>query len=157
MRRAKYSAKKVLLRKASTIGYGMHYAKPGNWVTWNEEESGQRTGRVLGRIECAAYEIGLGTEDCKGWLAVMQLSDDATHAYVRWVNPDWVQTCYEQPPAKLLAWITGDDWPKRAADIPRLLAMQHYGTCSEEYIEQRNDPDKPYNKNPEFNAHYVLS
>lgn len=156
MRRAKYSAKKVYLPEASTLGYGLYYAKPGNWLTWNDGQE-RRNGRVLGRIECAAYEIGLGTEDCKGWIAVMQLADDMTHAYVRWVNPKWVEICYEAPPVNLMAWITGEDWPKRAADVPRLLAMAHFGSCSESYIAQRNDPEKPYNKNPEFNAQYVLS
>jgi hypothetical protein len=167
MRRAKYSAKKVYLPKASTIGYGTYYAKPGFWLTWADPQQNgntvRRNGRVLGRIECAAYEIGLGTQDCVGWIAVMQLADDMTHAYVRWVNPEWVEICYEKPPAQLLAWITGDEWPKQGKDVARLLAMANYGTCSESYISQRNDPEKPYNGRnglisaDEYNSQYVLS
>ena len=167
MRKAKYSAKKVRLPNASTIGYGMYYAKPGNWITWGDpQEDGSkqhRCGRVLGRIECAAYEIGLGTQDCAGWLGVMQLSDDMTHAYVRWVNPDWVEVCHEKPPVQLLDWITGRDWPKQGKDVARLIAMAHYGTCSESYISQRDDPEKPYNGRnglisaDEYNAQYVLT
>jgi hypothetical protein len=166
MRRAKYSAKKVRLPNASLIGYGVYYAKPGYWVTWGDplqdDSKAHRIGRVLGRIECAAYDTGKGALDCMGWLAVMQLSDDLTHAYVRWVDPAWVQVCYEQPPAQLMAWITGDDWPKRATDIPRLIAMSEYGSCSESYIADRNNPDKPYNGRngtisaDEYNAQYVL-
>lgn len=167
MRRAKYSAKKVLLPNASRIGYGMYYAKPGFWLTWSapagsDGSTTRHSGRVLGRIECAAYEIGLGTQDCAGWLAVMQLSDDMTHAYVRWVNPERVEVCHERPPAQLLAWIAGDEWPKQGRDVARVLAMAHYGTCSESYISQRNDPEKPYNGRgglidaDEYNAQYVL-
>jgi hypothetical protein len=153
------------LPNASLIGYGVYYAKPGYWMTWSDpgEPGKEHTGRVLGRIECAAYA---GADDTPamyaGWLAVMQLGDNMTHAYVRWVDPAWVQVCYERPPAQLMAWITGDDWPKRAADIPRLIAMAEYGSCSESYIADRNNPDKPYNGRNgtisagEYCAQYVL-
>ena len=166
MRRAKYSAKKIYLPNASRIGFGVIWAKPGHWLTWKDTTDtgeGQRhCGRVLGRVECASYVIGVGTQDCAGWIAVVQLADDMTHAYVRWVDPDWVEVCHEEPPARLMDWITGKEWPKRAADIPRILAMANYGTLSESYISKRNDPDKPYNGRngtisaDEFNSQYVL-
>lgn len=155
MRRAQYSAKKVFLPNVSHIGFVELYAKPGHWITWSD--GSMRTGRVLGRIECAEYAVGVGTCDVRGWLGVMQLSDDLTHAYVRFVNPEWVVTCYANPPAQLLAWIAGTDWPKSAAEIPRLLAMAEYGTCSESYIAARDDPSKPYNARPEYNLQYVLT
>jgi hypothetical protein len=149
MRKAKYSAKKVYLPKSSRIGYGVTYAKPGHWITWGE----RCNGRVLGRIDESSRD---GLENCDGWLAVMSLGEDLTHAFVRWVNPAEVTSCRETPPAALLAWITGDEWPKTAAGIPRMLAMAEHGTCSDHYIAARNDPSKPFNARTEYARQFVL-
>lgn len=156
MRKAKYSAKKVYLSRASRIGFGLTHAKPGNWVRFvSHNYNGSRNshvGRVIGRID----ETDRDGENCAGHLAVMQLSDDATHAYVRWVDPAHVLDCYEKPPRALLQWITGDDWPKSGTDAPRLIAMAEHGTCSETYIASRQSPDKPYNARPEYVAQFTL-
>jgi hypothetical protein len=153
VRRAKYSAKKVYLPNASTLGFGVRYAKPGSWITWETDGCAPNTGRVLGRIDETARD---GLENCDGWLAVMALSRDMGHAHVRWVNPADVYQCQESPPAALLAWITGEEWPTHRRDIPRLIAMSEHGTCSNEYIASRNDPAKPYNARPEYVAQFIL-
>jgi hypothetical protein len=153
MRKAKYSAKKVYLPNSSRVGYDVSHAKPGHWIVY--QCSGVRfTGRVLGRVDRTCSD---GMEDCAGWIAALVLSEDMSSAFVRWVAPEWVLRCLKAPPRELLAWITGDEWPKRAADIPRMLAMQDHGTCCESYIASRNDPAKPFNKNPEYIAQFVLS
>lgn len=153
MRRAKYSAKHVRLPHASTLGFDVTVAKPGYWIMWTEE--GQtHVGRVLGRIDEA--ERGEGLPDCKGHLAVIALACDLHHAHVRWVDPADVERCQPTPPAALLAWITGEDWPATAREIPRIIAMADYGTCSQTSINFRNDPSRHYNARPEYIAQYVL-
>ncbi len=165
MRKAKYSAKKVYLPNASRLGYGLSYAKPGNWIVYTEhhEEIGtgkpsehSRMARVLGRIDHDDHMAGSTLEDCAGFLAVMALADSGTHAYPRWVNPVDVTECYEKPPRALLEWLTGDDWPQRGADVGRVLAMAQHGTCSESYIASRNDPAKAYNARPEYVSQFTL-
>ncbi len=162
MRKAKYSAKSVHLPNASRIGFDVTIARPGSWVAFYQngippvmsETSGrQNIGRVLGRIDKTPDD---GLEDCSGWLAVMTLNAVASGAYIRWVNPKWVTHCLDKPPAALLAWITGEDWPSLSADIPRLIAMALHGTCSEQVIETRNDPKKPYNCRDEYVAQFIL-
>ena len=153
MRRAKYSAKKVRLPNVPVFGFNVQEAKPGHWVMW--DEGSRRVGRVLGRIEHAQFNDG-NLEDVRGWLAVMQLSDNMTHAYIRWIDPARVVECYEKPPAALLAWITGDEWAKRGADVARYVAMSEHGTTCNEYIATRDDPKKPYNRNADFAKQYEL-
>lgn len=86
----------------------------------------------------------------------MRLNENMSHAFVNWVNPRDVTLCIDKPPKALLTWITGDDWPMRAADIPRLIAMSEHGTCSEDYIDSRNDRQKPYNCRPEYVEQFIL-
>ena len=131
MRKATYDLRKVVCRNASCIGYSSNIAKPGYWITWN---GGNSTGRVLGRIAESDHFPG------KGYLAVIQLHAANKHAGIQWVNPDDVVCCYEKPPAKLLAWLCGEDWVKNKDDIARIIAMSHHGTLSEEYID--NEPIK---------------
>ena len=155
MRKARYNMQQVICRNASHIGYSTTRAKPGYWVAY-KNFGVPHIGRVLGRI-AETDRQGL---DCKGYLAVMVLGMDCTHAGVQWVDPSYVTHCYERPPAALLTWITNPiNWVKSKHDIARLIAMARHGTTSDQFIATRNDPDKPYN-NPAhaeaFNGQYIL-
>lgn len=155
MRRAKYSAKKVYLPNATSIGYCVKWAKPGYWIMWNAQPGVLSVGRVLGRIEWAQFNEG-NREDVRGYLAVMALADDCTHAYVRWVAPKEVACCQEKPPRALLDWITGDKWAKRGADVGWYIALAEHGTTSDSYIATRDDPAKAYNARPEYVAQFII-
>lgn len=150
MRKAKYDLRMVVCRKASCLGYSSNVAKPGYWVSFVGDSGESCLGRVVGRI---AKTDGL---DCRGYLAVMRLSMECTHAFVTWVNPDDVRHCYKKPPAALLNWITGAEWVKSAADVARLIAMSRHGTTSDQFIATRDDPEKAYNARPEYVNQWVL-
>ena len=152
MRKAKYDLRKVICRKASCLGYSSNVAKPGYWVSFVGGSGEACIGRVVGRI---AESDGSGT-NCRGYLAVMRLSMECTHAYINWVNPDDVRHCYEKPPAALLEWIAGADWVKSAADVARLIAMSQHSTTSENFIATRDDPEKAYNARPEYAAQFIM-
>lgn len=159
MRKARYSMKQVICRNSSLLGFSSNLAKPGYWVAWRDSPVvGQplpelRIGRVLGRIEEAE---GYNLPKCAGFLAVVALTMECTHAGVRWVNPADVTQCYEKPPAELLAWLTGDAWVKNKNDIARIVAMSEHGTLSDRYIANRDNPDQAYNARPEYIKQFIL-
>ena len=154
MRKARYDMRQVVCRNSSLIGYSTNIAKPGYWIASRSDVEGEtRLGRVLGRI---AETDRLGGTDCVGWLAVVGLGIEATHAFVRWINPADVIACYEKSPAALLSWLTGDEWVRSKRDIARLVAMSEYGTMSEKFIASRNDPDKAYNARQEYVDQFIL-
>ena len=155
MRKARYDMQQVICRNASHIGYSTKRAKPGYWVAYNNLGD-THIGRVLGRIA----ETDRQGFDCKGFLAVMVLGIECTHAGVQWVDPSFVTHCYEHAPHDLLTWITDPtNWVSNKGDITRLIAMAQHGTTSNQFIATRNDADKPYN-NPArakaFNGQYIL-
>jgi hypothetical protein len=152
MRKARYDMKQVVCRNASCIGYSSNIAKPGYWIAYGAAGGG--LGRVLGRIAEADYKHD--SVSVVGWLAVMVLGMEATHAWVRWVNPADVTACHAKPPAALFAWLAGDEWVKSKADIARLIAMAQHGTTSESFIASRDDADKAYNARPEYVKQFIL-
>lgn len=152
MRKARYDMKQVICPKASCLGFSSNVARPGYWITWDSGAGSPTVGRVLGRIA----EDDYGSPRVVGHIAVMALFSDLTHAGVRWVAPDEVRSCHIDPPADLLAWITGRDWVKNKVDIHRLIAMSEHGTCSDDYIHKRNDPEQAYNARPEYVAQFII-
>lgn len=150
MRKARYDLRKVVCPNSSYLGYSSNVAKPGYWITWVGDHPGFNVGRVLGRI---AETDG---PDCKGWLAVITLFSSHNAAGIRWIKPTWVNTVYEKPPAKLLAWITGETWVKNKHDIARIIAMSEHGTLQEQFIENRDNPDQAYNARPEYIQQFIL-
>lgn len=152
MRKATYSTKQVICKNASGIGYSQNKARPGYWIAWNDGNT-PRIGRVMGRID---RTDGVNPLDCAGYIAVMRLFMECTHAGVSWVDPATVTHCYAKAPADLLQWITGDAWVKSPKDIARLVAMSEHGTTSESFIATRNDPDKAYNARAAYIDQFIL-
>lgn len=152
MRKARYDMRQVICPNATTLGHCTVIAKPGRWIAW--DDGAQRIGRVLGRIAETDYRDGT---TCAGWLAVIGLFCEATAAGIRWVNPAHVQAIYKEPPAQLLAWLTGAEWVKNKNDIARIIAMSQHGTLSESYIANRDNPEQAYNARPEYVAQFILN
>lgn len=113
--------------------YGVK-AKTGMWITYCERHAGgdfqYRSGRMLGRVTAGAVDGKYPSEAIDGWLSVLALADDMHFAYIRWVKPEDVAVVMQNPPAKLLAWITG---PIPDATIVHKLSA--YGTLTERYVE----------------------
>ncbi len=149
MRKIRLDRKQVMLPNASTLGYGLYKAKPGNWIMWSDDGH-TRIGRVIGRIAEADRVAGKPYDYCVGWLVVMRLYDDMDHAGINWVEPKKVTRCLEQPPHALLAWITGPEWVTTKEDGYRLIAMSEHGTTSEQFIHKRDNPDQAYNARPQY-------
>ena len=118
--------------------YGVK-AKTGMWITFRENTTNVdgsnpltrlRSGRVLGRVDAPSVPSEkYPCERIEGYVSVLALADNMQHAYIRWIKPEDVAEVSANPPAKLLAWITG---PLPNADIVHKLS--HYGTLSENYI-----------------------
>lgn len=112
--------------------YGVK-AKTGMWITYRDD-SGTRNGRVLGRVEAPFVPSSNPEYTCEhieGYVSVLVLSENMQHAYIRWIKPEDVTEVSTAPPAKLLAWMTGE---LPTADLVHKLS--HYGTLSERYIDQ---------------------
>lgn len=152
MRKAKYDMRQVVCPNSSGLGYSSNIAKPGYWVSFNGPSDQQCFGRVIGRIA----ETDRDGKDCRGYLAVVRLFMELTHAGIAWVNPSDVTACYENPPAELLAWITGAEWVKSKSDIARIIAMSEHGTLSDSFIGNRDNPEQAYNARPEYAAQFIL-
>ena len=67
-------------------------ANTGDWITYAEldadDQGHYRCGRMLGRVD-APYvpDDKYPCERINGHLSILALSDDCTHAYIRWVRP----------------------------------------------------------------------
>lgn len=86
--------KQVNLKNVTLHGYLKGFAKKGFIVGFTEHGDGeQRCGRVLGRI-AKVGKIG-NDPDMAGWLVIAQMSPSLTTCYERWINPDWVFSCYD--------------------------------------------------------------
>lgn len=115
--------------------YGVK-VRPGNWIVYREEYTDQsfarRVGRVLGRVEAPAVpDAKYPCERIDGHISVLALANDLSHAYIRWVDPADVLEVRDTPPAKLLAWITGE------LPNPEMVhKLSAYGTLSERHIDK---------------------
>jgi len=113
------------LPNSSFLGFSTNKAKRGNWITY-EIDNHCRAARVVGGVTCEG----------KRYLEVITWDVAQTMAYVRWIEPASVRSCYPRPPAPVLAFLSGqwDDWQtilataasgKPGADLCRLnLGME---------------------------------
>lgn len=158
MRKARYDMRQVVCRNSSCIGFSSNIARPGYWVTFGTPDAvtGSTPYRSIGRVLGRIAETDRDGVNCAGFLAVVRLTMEGTHAAVTWVPPAHVIACYEKPPAALLAWLTGDEWVKSKDDIARIVAMSEHGTLSESYIGNRDNPEQSYNARPEYINQFIL-
>lgn len=112
--------------------YGVK-ARPGNWIVFRAGDGDINVlsyGRVLGKVNAPAIEDSrYPCQKIEGWISAVVLSDSMTHAFVHWVNPQYVVVVRDEPPVAMLAWISGP--MPRPDDVHR---MATYGTLAEPYI-----------------------
>lgn len=123
--------RKVPCPNASLIAGARGAAKPGDMLVWNDPGfPGRKTlARMLGRVTAPAD--GPDVPAIKGWILAMVLSEDASFAYERWINPADVARVYDSP-AKLAAVFFA---PKLPHDARTMLRLIEHGTMSDRFID----------------------
>lgn len=113
----KFSTRSVCCPHASLLGFSSATCKPGHWVTWcMPGEDAHQVGRVIGVVDYRDYH-DIATDSKKSWLMVAALACDFTTVHMRWIDPDWVRSCYPLPPRQVLAFLTGEwDDPQAICD-----------------------------------------
>jgi hypothetical protein len=92
----------------------------------DDHEQQKRVARSLGRIAWCDRD----GENCVGFVLAMELSQDATFAYERWINPDDITAIFDAPTA-MAAFFFAAELPYSPDMIRRLL---DYGTVSDRYV-----------------------
>lgn len=128
MRKHTLDNRKVVAPNASFLAGGRGSVKRGDCFIYNEGSGHARLARSLGRIASCEW-VGPG-EDCTGYICAMALSDDATHGYVRWVNPADVAKVFDAP-SKMAAFFFAPELPYSSETLIRLM---DYGTVCERFI-----------------------
>lgn len=99
----KIDSKPIKCPNAQRTGYNLGVANIGNLIVYREyhqdDSYSMRVARVLGRV--TAPKVRPDDREVKGFALVMALSDDCTHAYERWVDPQWIDQVREVPTAML--------------------------------------------------------
>jgi hypothetical protein len=110
--------KKVLLPNASTLGFGRHFAKRGDWLVFREQEGGiLYYGRSVGHVVC----------ESKHWIYAAALLSDLQGLMVRWVDPALVTYCLPQEHTRsAVADLMGCDFSK--LENIRTLLKPHMST-----------------------------
>jgi len=83
--------KQVPVPNASHLGYDKWKAQVGDLVLYletdvNGQRIGSRLGRMIGRVKWAPQLAG--SKPIRNWIILIALSDDLSHSYERWVNPE---------------------------------------------------------------------
>ena len=88
--------RRTICKNSSMAGFSTTQVKSGMWLTFNNagETCNVGNGLVIGRIKKIEPD---GLENCKGWLVVAALSQDATFFMERWVSPDRVLSAHPRP------------------------------------------------------------
>jgi hypothetical protein len=115
------SERKTHCPNARLTGHCTSSARVGALITYSYGVESASIARVLGRVE---------TGECRGHMLVLRLSDDATFAYLRFVDPETVLTI-RSAPTKFAAFFFGAKLPP--ADVTVKLA--NYGTLCEDHID----------------------
>lgn len=122
--RTRFDYRKV--RLPYRAGMGLHDATPGVLITY---EAGR--GIVLGRI---------AEGRCEGHILTLEISDDLSSAYERWIDPVEVTGARELPRA-FLAFLSGLEVSRRK--VPSLLRDVEYGAINDRACNDRpaRNPD----------------
>jgi hypothetical protein len=117
--------KKVNLPSVRIGGPGKYEASPGDLVIY-EDGDRRAYGRVLGRVS--------EPHDVAGRLAVMQLGDNLSHGYVRFIDPKNIAECYDPQNehgslGRFLAFWA--DVPINAKTIPELIRELDHGAFND--------------------------
>jgi hypothetical protein len=108
--------------------YDRCYVRPGSLVQFNEGQA-KRTGRVLDRV----YRNGVGEFMDGVYLRVLVLSEDMTHAYIRYVSLSDMTESRNTPSGAMVTFFLRSDL---AANADMVDAMSRAGELSEGYVER---------------------
>jgi len=134
--------KPIYCPNAMAVGYSKYSLSEGDVIrfrTWSggdKETFFESFGRVLGR----ANEDGMGKPLPKkpGTLAVLVLSDNASHAYIRYAGVEDVVEIMEPERYKtFVKWFFSSKLP----DHETLQAAVNYGAVSASYLDKYLDAD----------------
>jgi hypothetical protein len=98
---------KVFCANVRAVAYSTPWAKRGYWISC-DYAGARRIGRVIGRITCEG----------KVYVETVLLATDGQSAYVRWIEPEWIETCVRHSPRELFAFMLGE-WTEPADIIAR--------------------------------------
>jgi hypothetical protein len=113
---------KTLLPKASTLGFGLCYAKRGNWIQFRHQGRDLVCGRVIGRVHCEG----------ETYIEVIAVLGAFTIPAVRWIKPEDVTECRQGPPTEIFRFI-GGEWESPET----ILAAVHNGFLPDFYTEAK--------------------
>lgn len=130
---------------AGGFGGGGHgRAKAGHCILYRENHAdgthSERLARVLGRISAAG--LNYANKPVKGFALVMALSNDASFAYERWVDPADIVQVFDVPNAMAAFFFA----PKLAYDAATMRRLMDYGTVSNRYVAMAPDHVAEWNK-----------
>lgn len=128
-----YQRTSKYLKNAHTQGFNKYKASPGDMIVWRTSETDTRIGRVLGLVDSPAYDE---RSAIKGHLFVLLLSEDCSHTYPVWVDPDDVIVCRESP-TKLAAFFFGATLNEMP--VEDIVKAARRGTLSDLYIHKLGD------------------
>jgi hypothetical protein len=125
----KIDNRKVICKNSTLIGHSTNVCKAGDFFTYCTDGAQTHLARSLGRV--SAPSLSPNDSPIKGYILAMVLSNDATFAFERWVNPDDVLSV-NPVPTHMAAFFFAPTIPYDAEMIRRL---GEHGTLSDEFIE----------------------
>ena len=143
---ATIDGRQVRVPNASHLGYDKWTAQVGDWIVWTYPDSqSDLIGRMTGRVH---YAPACGeSAPIADWLEVLQLSDDHTHAYIRWIDPQWVTRVHANAPdiQRFLSWFAGPlpsrEWLNGASEYGTLSANHRADTPEWDFAVKRERYD----------------
>ena len=122
----KIDNRRVIAPNASLLAGRGRIVKAGYAFTY-DNGGGVGIARSLGRVTTT----GADGDSVSGFVLAMVLSQGATHAFERWIDPASITAVFESP-SKLAAFFFAPAIPYDAQVMRRLMA---YGTICERYID----------------------
>jgi hypothetical protein len=126
MRKFELDNTQVRAPNASHLGFDKWRVKRGDVFSYSCDGQ-NHIARSLGCIRWCDSD----GEDCRGWVCALVLGQCAEHAYIRWINPQWI-TQIINVPTKLAAFFFAKELP---ATVDMILKLADYGTLSEQFID----------------------
>lgn len=132
--------KPIYCPNACALGFSKHSASEGDLVrfrTWHEDKTFfESFGRVLARVNFDG--IGKPCPKKPGTLAVLVLSDNAAHAYLRYAGVEDVQEIMDPERYKVFAKFF---FSSKLPSLEVVDAAAKYGALSSDYLEKYLDQD----------------
>jgi hypothetical protein len=133
MREVKLSGKACNVPNAILIGYSKTTARVGDWLFWKDPAGMNCMGRMIGSVVESPND---GFENLKGYVCVLQMADNMSHAHINVINPKSVFEC-RKIDAEFLSLLASI--PINEKTIPRIYAAEKQGCLSNSYWQQASN------------------